>query len=70
MAKPTMPSPSIPIVTGYTPTRPWLEFLRALAAQFDSIPVYANNAAAVTGGLSAGGLYRIGADPDHLCIVH
>jgi hypothetical protein len=35
-----------------------------------SIPVYANNAAAVTGGLTAGRLYRSGGDPDHLMIVH
>lgn len=31
---------------------------------------YANNAAAVSGGLVAGDLYRTGADPDVLCIVH
>jgi hypothetical protein len=34
------------------------------------IPVYANNAAAITGGLTAGAFYRTGADPDVLCIVH
>lgn len=34
------------------------------------IPVYANNAAAVSGGLTTGNLYRTGADPDALCIVH
>jgi hypothetical protein len=33
-------------------------------------PIYANNAAAVTGGLIVGSLYRLGGDPDHLCIVH
>lgn len=33
-------------------------------------PVYANNAAALAGGLTAGGIYRLGADPDVLCIVH
>lgn len=35
-----------------------------------TVPVYANNAAAIAGGLAVGGLYRNGADPDHLCIVH
>jgi hypothetical protein len=32
--------------------------------------IFANNAAAITGGLSQGDLYRTGADPDVLCIVH
>lgn len=35
-----------------------------------NIPVYANNAAAVAGGLTAGAFYRTGADPDPICIVH
>ena len=34
------------------------------------IPAYANNAAAVAGGLAAGTLYRTGGDPDLICIVH
>ena len=34
------------------------------------LPIYANNAAAITGGLKAGALYRNGADPDLVCIVH
>lgn len=34
------------------------------------LPVYANNAAAVAGGLAAGALYRTGADPDPVCVVH
>lgn len=33
-------------------------------------PVYANNAAAIAGGLTAGAIYRSGADPDFLAIVH
>ena len=33
-------------------------------------PVYANNAAAISGGLGIGTAYRTGADPDQLCIVH
>ncbi len=35
-----------------------------------SLPVYANNAAAITGGLIAGNLYRTGGNPDPVCIVH
>lgn len=34
------------------------------------IPVYANNAAAITGGLDVGYLYRTGGDPDVVCVVH
>lgn len=35
-----------------------------------AVPVFANNAGAIGGGLVAGNLYRTGADPDQLCIVH
>lgn len=31
---------------------------------------YANNGAAISGGLSAGDLYRSGGDPDVVCVVH
>lgn len=34
------------------------------------LPVYANNAAAVGGGLTAGAFYRTGGDPDPVCVVH
>lgn len=34
------------------------------------IPIYANNAAAIAGGLTLGSLYRTGADPDILAVVH
>lgn len=33
-------------------------------------PVYANNAAAIAGGLTVGDIFRSGADPDVLCITH
>ena len=33
-------------------------------------PVYANNAAAISGGLTAGMIYRNGANPDVICVVH
>lgn len=36
----------------------------------NTIPVFANNAAAVAGGVPVRGLYRTNADPDILCIVH
>lgn len=32
--------------------------------------IFANNAAAITGGLAVGDLYRTGADPDVVCVVH
>ena len=35
-----------------------------------SLPVYANNAAAITGGLAAGDFYRTGGDPDLVCVTH
>jgi hypothetical protein len=34
------------------------------------LPVYANNAAAVAGGLTAGAFYRTNGDPDPVCVVH
>jgi hypothetical protein len=34
------------------------------------LTVYANNAAAITGGLAAGDFYRNGANPDLVCVVH
>ena len=34
------------------------------------VPIYANNAAALGGGLAAGDLYRSGSDPDIISIVH
>ena len=35
-----------------------------------SLTIYADNAAAITGGLVVGNLYRTGANPDVVCIVH
>lgn len=41
------------------------------AVVFPMIPVYANNAAAIAGGLTnVGSAYRTGADPDLMCVVH
>jgi len=41
-----------------------------LEATLAIIPVYANNAAAIAGGLVAGQVYRTNGNPDALCIVH
>jgi len=38
--------------------------------QVVGLSVFANNAAAVAGGLSAGAFYRTGGDPDLVCVVH
>lgn len=38
--------------------------------QILNLPVFANNAAAISGGLTTGELYRSGADPDVVRIVH
>lgn len=38
--------------------------------QVVGLQVFANNAAAVAGGLTAGAFYRTGADPDTVCVVH
>lgn len=37
---------------------------------FVGLPVYANNAAAIAGGLIVGSLYRTNSDPDTVCVVH
>lgn len=34
------------------------------------LPVFANNAAAIAGGLTPGAFYRTGGDPDPVCVVH
>jgi hypothetical protein len=34
------------------------------------LTIYANNAAAILGGLIVGNVYRTGADPDLICVVH
>jgi hypothetical protein len=38
--------------------------------QLSQLSIYANNAAAVSGGLASGDLYRTGGDPDLICVVH
>lgn len=41
-----------------------------LFESFENLQVFANNAAAIAGGLSVGNFYRTGADPDVVCVVH
>jgi hypothetical protein len=44
--------------------------ITASGISISSVPVYTNNAMAISSGLVAGNLYRLGGDPDYLCIVH
>lgn len=37
---------------------------------FSALQIFADNAAAIAGGLNQWDLYRTGADPDFVCIVH
>ncbi len=53
---------NVGIGTGTTPATSKLQVV--------GLPVYASNAAAISGGLTAGAFYRTGADPDHICVVH
>jgi hypothetical protein len=43
---------------------------RRPALRATMLPTYANNAAAVAGGLAVGEFYRTGGDPDTICVVH
>jgi hypothetical protein len=49
-----------------------INFFAATKFNFNiaAVPVFANNAAALAGGLVAGDVYRTGANPDPVCIVH
>ena len=46
------------------------DLVTACNNQFAGLPVYADNATALAGGLKAGQAYRTGADPDVVCTVH
>jgi hypothetical protein len=50
--------------------RLWSEWLVRLAMGLSNLPVYANNAAALAGGVRDGGFYRTGGDPDVVCVAH
>jgi len=51
----------------------WIMFFQALS-QLNHIsqllPIYTNNTNAKAGGLVPGDLYRLGGDPDYVCIVY
>jgi hypothetical protein len=54
-------------------TRQFCENLRLLLREITStkkLPVYADNATAIAGGLNSGEFYRTNSDPDTVCIVH
>ena len=38
--------------------------------RFENLSVYADNAAAIAGGLMVGDFYRTNSDPDTVCVVH
>lgn len=56
--------------TGYFSTLNTTNLTALGTVSLSSIPAYTNNAAAVSGGLAVGRVYRTGADPDVLCVVH
>ena len=49
----------------------WLNGLHRylVGAPTVTLPIFANNAAAIAGGLTSGRLYRNGANPDLVCVV-
>ena len=53
-----------------TPGFRFLDLYTSGKVSHSGLPVFVNNAAAIAGGLTAGNLYRTGADPDPVCIVH
>jgi len=67
------PAPRVPMYINNQMTVEWQVFFRDITnicLLLLDIPVYANNAAAIAGGLVAGNFYRTGADPDPVCVVH
>ena len=49
---------------------PQVMYNKYLDSIITSLPTYADNAAALAGGLAVGNLYRTNSDPDTVCIVH
>ena len=69
----SFPPFNAPIAGNLQPATVWLNFFRQLARSViggSTLPVYANNAAAVAGKLAVGQFYRSGADPDVVSVVH
>lgn len=85
MSNPTFGVTRAPIVANDgTASRPFVRQLNVWARQLanlgnmlftspmtiSGVQVFANNAAALAGGLTVGQLYRTGADPDVIATVH
>jgi len=51
-------------------TNGFLSIVNGIPSWSNTLSIYANNAAALAGGLVVGSLYRTGANPDVVCIVH
>lgn len=64
---PTLVTPNIGVATGSGGTL--TSYTLADPVSTTSLPVYANNAAAILGGLAVGRLYQDGSDPSHVCVV-
>jgi hypothetical protein len=60
----------LPVAQAYLKLLSSWQFRLGRAPVVDGLVVYANNAAAVAGGLAVGELYRNGANPDVVCVVH
>jgi hypothetical protein len=60
----------VPVAKAYLKLLASWQFRLGKAPVIDGLAIYANNAAALLGGLSVGELYRNGADPDVVCVVH
>ena len=67
-----VPSDSPVIENGGILTKVWLLWFNETFTRLfnPNLPVFANNAAAITGGLKPRDRYRTGGDPDVICVVH
>lgn len=54
----------------YLICQPLVEYIQASGSIPHDLQIYANNTAAISGGLMVGDFYRTGTDPDNVCIVH
>jgi len=58
------------LANGYLGVGGVTDIRSVLHVSLAGLPQYANNAAAIAGGLAAGAFYRSGGDPDQVCVVH
>ena len=61
--------PNIPRTEAEREIMYWRQNVRNCLLMIVNLPAYANNAAALAGGLVAGDFYRTGGDPDVVCVV-